>query len=170
MRRSNPELLGMDLRLLMALSYLADHDGAPQQELVDALCMDAKNVVLLLNELEDCGHLIRRRDTEDRRRHRVHITAAGREALERAARAQEDIEDDVLQALDADERATLWNLLTRAVRGAEHAAADAYSPEPHLADRQNPDRCFARCVRRRRRCACVASRPPATGAPPAHQS
>src|ERR1700756_3277559 len=73
-RRSNPELLGMDLRLLMALSYLADHDGAPQQELVDALCMDAKNVVLILNELEDCGHLIRRRDTEDRRRHRVHIT------------------------------------------------------------------------------------------------
>ena len=124
MRRSNPELLGMDLRLLMALSYLADHDGAPQQELVDALCMDAKNVVLLLNELEDCGHLVRRRDTEDRRRHRVHITdRRPRRALERAARAQEDIEDDVLQALDADERATLWKLLTRAVRGAEHAAS-----------------------------------------------
>lgn len=125
MRRSSPELLGMDLRLLMALSYLADHNGAPQQELVDALCMDAKNVVLLLNELEACGHLVRRRDTEDRRRHRVHITTAGRRALERAARAQEEIEDDVLQALDADERATLWRLLTRAVRGAEHAAADA---------------------------------------------
>src|SRR6266404_2518091 len=87
MRRSNPELLGMDLRLLMALSYLGDHDGAPQQELVDALCMDAKNVVLVLNELEDCGHLIRRRDAEDRRRHRVYITPAGRQALERAARA-----------------------------------------------------------------------------------
>ena len=128
MRRSNPELLGMDLRLLMALSYLADHDGAPQQELVDALCMDAKNVVLLLNELEDCGHLVRRRDTEDRRRHRVHITTTGRQALERAARAQEEIEDDVLQALDADERATLWKLLTRAVHGAEHAAADVYTP------------------------------------------
>jgi DNA-binding MarR family transcriptional regulator len=128
MRRSNPELLGMDLRLLMALSYLADHDGAPQQELVDALCIDAKNVVLLLNELEDHGHLIRRRDTEDRRRHHVHITPAGRRALERAARAQQDIEDEVLQALDADERATLWKLLTRAVQGAEHTAADAYTP------------------------------------------
>jgi len=120
MRRSNSEQLGMDLRLLIALSYLGDHDGAPQQELVDALCIDAKNVVLLLNELEDCGHIIRRRDSEDRRRHRVHITPAGREALERAARAQEEIEDDVLQALDAEERATLWRLLTRAVHGAEH--------------------------------------------------
>ncbi len=128
MRRSSAELLGIDLRLLMALSYLNDHDGAPQQELVDALCMDAKNVVLLLNELEDCGYLIRRRDSEDRRRHRVHITPAGREALERAARAQEDIEDDVLQALNSDERATLWNLLTRALHGAEHAGADACNP------------------------------------------
>ncbi len=127
MRRSNAELLGMDLRLLMALSYLGDHDGAPQQELVEALCMDAKNVVLLLNDLEDLGHLVRRRDHEDRRRHRVHITDAGRQALERAARAQGGIEDDVLQALDAGERATLWELLTRAVQGAEAAAEDARS-------------------------------------------
>jgi DNA-binding MarR family transcriptional regulator len=124
MRRSCPELLGMDLRLLMALSYLNDHDGAPQQELVDALCMDAKNVVLLLNDLEELGALVRRRDSEDRRRHRVYITDTGREALRRAARAQEPIEDDVLQALDADERATLWNLLTRAVSGAERATAE----------------------------------------------
>jgi DNA-binding MarR family transcriptional regulator len=121
MRRSDPELLGIDLRLLMALSYLGDHDGAPQQELVDALCIDAKNVVLVLNELEESGHLVRRRDPEDRRRHRVHITETGRQALERAARVQEDIEDDVLQALDADERDTLWQLLTRALRGAESA-------------------------------------------------
>jgi DNA-binding MarR family transcriptional regulator len=119
MRRSNPELLGMDLRLLMALSYLGDHNGAPQQELVDALCMDAKNVVLLLNDLEDLGHLERRRDPDDRRRHRVRITESGREALGRAARAQEAIEDEVLQALDADERVALWKLLTRALQGAE---------------------------------------------------
>src|SRR5436305_13086832 len=84
MRRSDPDELGMDLRLLVALSYLGDHDGAPQQELVDALCMDAKNVVLLLNELEDRGHLVRRRDPEDRRRQRLHLTEAGSEALGRA--------------------------------------------------------------------------------------
>jgi DNA-binding MarR family transcriptional regulator len=125
MRRSRPESLGMELRLLMALSYLGDHDGAPQQEFVDALCMDAKNVVLILNELEDCGQLVRRRDSEDRRRHRVFITEAGHDALVRAARAQEEIEEQVLQALDAEERATLWRLLTRALRSAEHATDDA---------------------------------------------
>jgi DNA-binding MarR family transcriptional regulator len=121
MRRSDPELLGMDLRLLMALSFLGDHDGAPQQELVDALCMDAKNVVLLLNELEDSEYLERRRDPEDRRRHRVHITPAGRDALERAGRSQEAIEDEVLRGLDAEERATLWNLLAKALHAVEHA-------------------------------------------------
>ena len=129
-RRTSPEALGMDLRLLMALSYLGDHDGAPQHELVDALCMDAKNVVLLLNELEDGGHLVRRRDSEDRRRHRVHITAEGRQALKRASRTLDEIEDEVLQALDAEERAVLWDLLARALRGAEPARADACSPEP----------------------------------------
>jgi MarR family transcriptional regulator, lower aerobic nicotinate degradation pathway regulator len=122
MRRANPELLGMDLRLLMALSYLGDHDGAPQQELVDALCMDAKNVVLLLNELEETGYLVRRRDTEDRRRHRVQITEAGREALGRARDHMDAIENEVLQALDADERAALVKLLARALRGVEHDA------------------------------------------------
>jgi DNA-binding MarR family transcriptional regulator len=119
MRRTNADALGMDLRLLMALSYLGDHDGAPQQELVDALCMDAKNIVLLLNELEEGGYLVRQRDTEDRRRHRVHITAAGNAALDRASRVLDDIEDEVLRALDAEERATLWDLLARALQGAE---------------------------------------------------
>ena len=133
MRRSNPEELGMDLRLLMALSYLGDHDGAPQQELVDALCIDAKNVVLLLNELEDCGHLVRRRDSQDRRRHRVHITEAGRAALQRASRAQERIEDEVLQALSPEERATLYDLLRRAVRGAEPAVL-AQCPQALVAE------------------------------------
>jgi len=126
-RLSDEKLLGMHLRLLMTLSYLRDHDGSPQQELADVLCMDANNVVLLLNELEDLGHIARRRDPGDRRRHLVDLTASGRQALTRAERAQESIEDDVLQALDAQERATLWQLLTRALYGAEPATEDAYS-------------------------------------------
>jgi len=126
-RRSNEELLGMHLRLLVTLSYLRDHDCAPQQELTEALCMDANNVVLLLNELEDLGHVTRRRDPQDRRRHLVELTAEGRRALVRAERAQEEIEDEVLQALDADERATLWRLLTRALYGVEPADGRAYS-------------------------------------------
>jgi DNA-binding MarR family transcriptional regulator len=126
-RRSSEELLGMHLRLLMTLSYLRDHNGSPQQELAEALCMDANNVVLLLNELEELGHVTRRRDPDDRRRHLVELTAAGLRALAHAERAQEEIEDDVLKALDAQERATLWGLLTRALYGAEPARSEDYS-------------------------------------------
>jgi DNA-binding MarR family transcriptional regulator len=118
-RRSSDELLGMQLRHLVALSYVRDHDACPQHELAEAFCMDANNVVLLLNELEDLGHVARLRDPEDRRRHLVELTQAGRDALAGAERAQASVEDDVLQALDAEERATLWKLLTRALYGAE---------------------------------------------------
>jgi DNA-binding MarR family transcriptional regulator len=124
-RRSNEQLLGMHLRLLMALSYVRDHNGAPQQDLAEALCMDANNVVLLLNELEDLRYVLRQRDPGDRRRHIVELTAHGTRALAQAERAQEGIEDDVLQALDADERATLWRLLTRALYGAEPVRAES---------------------------------------------
>jgi DNA-binding MarR family transcriptional regulator len=120
-RRSSDDLLGMQLRHLVALSYVRDHDACPQQELADAFCMDANNVVLLLNEIEQLGYVTRLRDPHDRRRHLVQLTPAGLKALGAAERAQEAIEDDVLQALDDQERATLWQLLTRALRGVEPA-------------------------------------------------
>lgn len=124
-RRSTEDLLGMHMRHLMALSYVRDHDGGPQQELAEALCMDANNVVLLLNELEDLGYVGRRRDPSDRRRHLVGLTAKGSKALEHAEHRQETIEDDVLGALDDEERATLWRLLGQALRGAEPELAEA---------------------------------------------
>jgi DNA-binding MarR family transcriptional regulator len=114
-RRSDEDRLGMRLRWYVALSFLNDHDGASQQALGEALCVDANNLVLLLNELEAAEYAERRRDPLDRRRHLVHITAAGRRALDRAERAQEAVEDDVLSALDPDERATLRDLLARAL-------------------------------------------------------
>lgn len=116
-RRSDEDRLGMRLRWYVALSFLNDHDGASQQALGEALCVDANNLVLLLNELEAAEYAERRRDPLDRRRHLVHITAAGRRALDRAERAQETVEDDVLAALDPDERATLRDLLARALDG-----------------------------------------------------
>jgi DNA-binding MarR family transcriptional regulator len=128
-RRSDERLLGMHLRHLMTLSYVRDHDGCPQQELAEVLCMDASNVVLLLNELEDLGYMARRRDPDDRRRHRVELTRAGAKALSSAECAQEAIEDEVLKALDADERASLWRLLSRALYAAE-PGEDSQPPRP----------------------------------------
>jgi DNA-binding MarR family transcriptional regulator len=117
-RRSDEDRLGMRLRWYVALSFLNDHDGASQHALGEALCVDANNLVLLLNELESAELAERRRDPLDRRRHLVHITAAGRGALDRAEAAQGAVEDEVLAALAPDERATLRTLLARALEGA----------------------------------------------------
>jgi DNA-binding MarR family transcriptional regulator len=119
LRRSDEALLGMPMRDLIALSYLRDHDGAPQQDLADVMIMDPNNVVLVLNDLENRGHISRQRDPNDRRRHRVELTEAGAGALERAERAQRGVQEDILRALDAEERATLLRLLSRAVQSAE---------------------------------------------------
>ncbi len=126
-RRADEAQLGMHLRHLVALSYVSDHDGCPQQDLADAFCMDANNVVLLLNELEQLGYVTRLRDPSDRRRHLVQITPSGRAALSDAERAQRAVEDELLAALDPDERATLRELLGRALRSVEPADGEAYS-------------------------------------------
>lgn len=116
--RKTPESqLGMRLKHFIVLSYLADRDGIPQQELGDICGVDANNLVLILNELEAVGSAERRRDPEDRRRHIVEITGTGRTAFNRAERAREAVEDEVLAALDAEERDTLRSLLAKALEG-----------------------------------------------------
>src|SRR3989475_8209137 len=95
-RRSTDELLGMRLKPYMTLGYIRDHPGTTQQELESSLFMDANSVVLILNELEAAQFSIRRRDPNDRRRHIVEITPTGRRALERADRARDSLEGEVL--------------------------------------------------------------------------
>jgi MarR family transcriptional regulator, temperature-dependent positive regulator of motility len=116
-RRTGEELLGMRFKPYMTLGYIRDHPGITQQELESALFMDANSVVLILNELEAAQFSVRRRDPNDRRRHIVDITSAGRKALERADKARDSLEDEVLGTLSADERQTLRRLLERVLEG-----------------------------------------------------
>jgi DNA-binding MarR family transcriptional regulator len=116
-------MLGMRLKEFLVLSYLRDHRGTTQQELGEAMLLDPNTVVLLLNELESRGYSIRRRDAEDRRRHVVDITPVGRDAVTRAEKAREAIEDEVLGELTAEEREMLRRILIRALEGQVRAMA-----------------------------------------------
>jgi MarR family transcriptional regulator, temperature-dependent positive regulator of motility len=114
--RKTPEsMLGMSLRHFMALSYVADPGGISQQQLAEILCIDANNTVLLLNEMEGQGLIRRVRDPSDRRRHLVEVTEHGEELFQRAQRARETVEDEVLGPLSAPERVTLHRLLAKAL-------------------------------------------------------
>jgi len=122
-RRTSEEVLGMKLRNYMALAKVRDHPGISQQDLAEMLLYDANAVVLLLNELEDLGFSMRRRDTEDRRRHILELTPAGSKALERAEAGRANIEDELLEGLTDEEKASLRYLLTRALDGLVRVAS-----------------------------------------------
>ena len=120
-RRTPEELLGMRMKEFVMLAHLREHAPIPQQELGEMLCIDANNLVLLLNELESAGFAFRRRDPADRRRHLVEITDEGLRAFERAERGIESVEDDVLAPLTGRERVELQELLAKALEGAPAA-------------------------------------------------
>jgi len=124
-KRMSEDLLGMRIKPYVVLGYIRDHEGVSQQELETAMYMDANGVVLLLNELEAARHLVRRRDPQDRRRHIVEITDSGRRALERADKAREGLEDEILAALSAEDRNTLRRLVERVIESLVQPAAEA---------------------------------------------
>src|ERR671937_288591 len=130
-RRSPEELLGMRLKEFLVLGYLSEHPGTTQQELGEAMLLDPNTVVLLLNELESRGFSIRRRDADDRRRHVVEITPAGRQAVVKAEKARDAIEDELLAALSDEDRRTLKRIILRALEGLARApVTPAGRPSP----------------------------------------
>src|SRR3954463_2583384 len=67
-------------RVLIAL---ADDGPLSQADLGRRLGIDRSDMAAVVSELEDRGHLTRRRDEHDRRRNVVALTPAGRDALTR---------------------------------------------------------------------------------------
>jgi DNA-binding MarR family transcriptional regulator len=106
--------LGLRPRHLVALTVLRDYGSPTQQALGVALRTDRTNLIGVLNELESDGLILRRRSSEDRRRHIVELTNEGAQRLSDAESALAAAEDEVLAALDADQRETLYQLLAQA--------------------------------------------------------
>jgi DNA-binding MarR family transcriptional regulator len=120
---------GLRPRHLIALKLLSEHGPASQQRLAEALSLDPSNVVGLLNELEERELITRRRDPADRRRHIVELSPLGEDELALAYARLSHVEDDLLSALSTEERATLYQLLVRAV-GAKSPPCDAADEPP----------------------------------------
>lgn len=116
-RRSTPELLGQTLKEVAVLAYLREYEEPTQQQLTEGLCIDTNYCVMLLNDLEASGLVERRRDPTDRRRHIVTMTEQGRKALHQAEAAQQTLEDEILGALDSNERSELSHLMRKAIKG-----------------------------------------------------
>ncbi|MEV5974587.1 MarR family transcriptional regulator [Streptomyces sp. NPDC051921] len=71
------------------------------------------DLVAVINELEERGHVARTPDPADRRRNVVTLTPQGRKHLERLDRVLADAQDDLMEPLSVAERALLVSLLER---------------------------------------------------------
>jgi DNA-binding MarR family transcriptional regulator len=106
---------GLRPRHLIALRLLSERGPSSQHGMASALSLDPSNVVGLLNELEERGLIVRRRDPSDRRRHIVELSSRGAEELGLAYARLACVEDELLSVLSPEERSTLYDLLVRAV-------------------------------------------------------
>jgi DNA-binding MarR family transcriptional regulator len=94
-------------RQFQILGLLHDQGGMAQRALMQEMEIDPSILVTLLNPLEADGYVARKRDPDDRRRHLVTLTAAGRRHLASASRAQKEVEDELFASLSSNQRKEL---------------------------------------------------------------
>ena len=107
------EPLGLKPAHAGILRVIEQADGLSQQSLGEKLRVFPSRLVALIDELERPGLVERRDSPADRRSHALHLTDAGREALEKIGFASREHQDSIRAALDEAERAKLAEFLRR---------------------------------------------------------
>ena len=105
------EEAGFDPYHYSVLAILGEGARETQAMIADTLALDPSRLVALLDSLEDRGLVVRQRDPEDRRRHVVTITAAGKQELSRLRAIVQDVEEEFLAPLDAKSRKAFHEML-----------------------------------------------------------
>ena len=95
------------------LTVLARKPGASQQELCEELDLDRSTIADLVSRLERNGLIDRERDSVDRRRNRLVLSAQGAASLDELRPRAEQVEHLLTDALSAEERDTLRGLILK---------------------------------------------------------
>ncbi|HXL93129.1 MAG TPA: MarR family transcriptional regulator [Streptosporangiaceae bacterium] len=110
--------MGIHPRHFGMLSLLIEQDGLSQHQMCEPLSVHRNVMVGLVDDLEQCGLVERRRHPADRRAHAVHLLPAGRQLHAEAESLLTGFEARLLGGLDAAEAGTFLSLLQRV---SEHA-------------------------------------------------
>lgn len=110
-----PELsaMGLDAKELFVLGEIGAHPYPA--DLADKLCMPRPTVTTNLKRLEAAGLVRREIDPADLRRHRLHVTDTGRQALSRGMAVLAEAFGARLARLGGEAQADLQALLERLV-------------------------------------------------------
>jgi DNA-binding MarR family transcriptional regulator len=107
------EQAGFELYDYSVLAILAEGVRETQAAIADTLTLDPSRLVALLDSLEERALIVRQRDPQDRRRHVVSITLAGKRELSRLRAMVRGLEDEFFAPLDPESRKTLHELLLK---------------------------------------------------------
>jgi DNA-binding MarR family transcriptional regulator len=102
---------GFELYDYSVLAILGEGSRETQSTIAEALSLDPSRLVAILDSLEERALIVRQRDPQDRRRHVVSVTTAGRRELNRVRAIVGRFEDDFFAPLDAESRAVLHPML-----------------------------------------------------------
>jgi DNA-binding MarR family transcriptional regulator len=97
----------------VVLCAVTDLQPVAQADLVRSVSLDPKDMVGVLNDLQDAGLVVRTPDPKDRRKNAVTATGKGRATLRRCAAAAQDANDALLAPLSAKERVAFMDMLER---------------------------------------------------------
>ena len=110
--------MGLSVRLCGVLNLLAE-GPISQQALGEQLGIDRTTIVELIDELEQQGVVVRRRNPSDRRSYALSLTPKGRTVQKRAARAFDGAAEEFLGALRPAERPVFADMLRRLITSAD---------------------------------------------------
>jgi len=124
-RRLGP--LGLTVQLCGVLNSLAA-GPISQHDLGEQLGIDKTTMVELIDDLEKQRAVVRRRNPADRRSYALSLTPSGRALQKKAARAFDDVTDEVFAPLKPAERRALGDMLRRVIDGVDAKLASTDSP------------------------------------------
>ena len=121
--------VGMRMMHHAVLSAVAELGPVSQAELGRSLSIDPKDMVAILNDLQNDGLVTRAPDARDRRKNAIALSPSGRRRLLQTERLGREANDELTAALTPAERTQLVGLLSRIVQQEESCAATAPGSE-----------------------------------------